>query len=171
MKLRLGTALFWGTLISVLTACTGDDQAEYSLTEKQGFETVAKLETVQGPIVIRLHPEKAPAHVENFLNLCGSGFYNGTYFHRVAPGFLIQGGDPLTRDDDPSDDGFGGSTYAGPNTVLRLESTDTTYRRGMVAMARGQSQDSAGSQFFILIADSVAFDQPYSVFGEVVEGL
>jgi peptidyl-prolyl cis-trans isomerase B (cyclophilin B) len=154
-----------------VASCSRNEIDKYALTDREGYETVARLETTQGEITIRFHPDKAPAHVTNFVNLCGMGFYDGTYFHRVAPEFLIQGGDPNTKDEDLSNDGLGGHAYAGPQTTLRTESQDTTCFRGAIAMARTEDVDSAGSQFFIMLAEASHLDGQYTVFGEVIEGI
>lgn len=160
------------TWLAFLASCSNEPAKDFTLTDEAGYETVARLETTQGPITIRFHSERAPAHVANFVNLCGRGFYNGTYFHRVSPEFLIQGGDPNTLDDDFANDGLGGHTYAGPQTTLRMEAPDHSgYSRGDVAMARTSQVNSAGSQFFILLSERASLDGPYTVFGEVVTGI
>jgi cyclophilin family peptidyl-prolyl cis-trans isomerase len=120
-----------------------------------------------GVIRIELLPEIAPATVANFAKLASEGFYDGTTFHRVIPGFMIQGGDPNSRDNrDPRDDGKGGPGYK-----IDAEFSDLPHVRGVVSMARGMSDDSAGSQFFIVQADSPDLDGQYTAFGRVVEGL
>jgi peptidyl-prolyl cis-trans isomerase B (cyclophilin B) len=154
----------------LLTGCL-DEDSDRSVTAQEGYEIVARLQTTQGEIVIRFDPAPTSVYVTNFVNLCGAGFYNGTYFHRVAPEYLIQGGDPNTKDQDPSNDGFGGHTYAGPQTTLRSGSGSTNLFRGDVAMAKTEDVDSAGSQFFIILAERAELDQQYTVFGEVVEGI
>jgi len=158
--------------ILFFVGCSRNEIQEFRLTSKEGLETIARLETTQGDIVIRFDPDRAPAHVVNFVNLCGMGFYDGTYFHRVAPGFLIQGGDPYTKDEDRSNDGLGGHTYAGPETTLRMElREDPTYNRGDVVMARTDEVDSAGSQFFVMLSSGDASLGDFTVFGEVAEGI
>ncbi len=127
---------------------------------------VAVIETDFGRIVFEFLPGKAPGHVENFKKLARSGFYDGTAFHRVIPGFMIQGGDPNSKDDDRSNDGFGGPGYK-----IKAEFNDVSHRRGVVSMARGSDPDSAGSQFFIVVADSTFLDGQYTAFGRVVEGM
>ncbi len=139
--------------------------------EGQGKSAIAVLETTQGRIHIRLFPAKAPEHVRNFIEHCQSGYYRGTYFHRVFPGFMIQGGDPNTRDGDKSNDGQGGYSWKGAGTYLKAEFNDVKHRRGIVSMARSDHPDSAGSQFFIMVADSPDLDRHYSAFGEVVSGM
>ena len=133
---------------------------------------IAVIETTYGIIVIQLFPDVAPAHVDNFVRLANEGYYDGTTFHRVIPGFMIQGGDPNSKDDDRSNDGQGGHSANGPNTVVNAEfSQDLTHKRGILSMARAQDPNSAGSQFFIVVADSNFLDQQYSIFGEVIEGM
>lgn len=129
--------------------------------------TIVDLETEKGTISIRFFPDKAPKHVENFVELARSGFYDGTRFHRVIPGFMIQGGDPNTKDSDAVHTwGTGGS---GKN--VEAEFNDVTHKRGIVSMARSQMPDSASSQFFIVVSDSKFLDNQYSVFGEVIDGM
>ena len=133
---------------------------------------IAVIETTYGIIVIQLFPDVAPAHVDNFVRLANEGYYDGTTFHRVIPGFMIQGGDPNSKDDDRSNDGQGGHSANGPNTVVDAEfSQDLTHKRGILSMARAQDPNSAGSQFFIVVADSNFLDRQYSIFGEVIEGM
>ena len=104
--------------------------------------------------------------MENFKKLARKGFYDGTTFHRIIPGFMIQGGDPNTKDDDPNNDGTGG-----PGHKIKAEFSDTPHRRGIVSMARASDPDSAGSQFFIVLKNSSFLDGKYTVFGEVIEGM
>lgn len=127
---------------------------------------VAVLDTSLGKIVIEFFPNAAPKHVANFKQLARSGFYNGTQFHRVIPGFMIQGGDPNSKDTDFSDDGTGKS-----GQLLKAEFTSIPHKRGIVSMARGGDPDSASCQFFIVHKDSPHLDNQYSVFGQVVNGL
>ena len=135
-------------------------------------DPIAVIETTYGIIVIQLFPDVAPAHVDNFVRLANEGYYDGTTFHRVIPGFMIQGGDPNSKDDDRSNDGQGGHSANGPNTFVNAEfSQDLTHKRGILSMARAQDPNSAGSQFFIVVADSNFLDRQYSIFGEVIEGM
>lgn len=119
-----------------------------------------------GEIRFELLPELAPKSVANFEKLAGQGFYAGTYFHRVIPGFMIQGGDPSTKNQDPRDDGKGGPGY----TIVD-EFSDYPHVRGTVSMARANRPNSAGSQFFIVHEDSPHLDGKYTVFGRVVSGM
>jgi peptidyl-prolyl cis-trans isomerase B (cyclophilin B) len=127
----------------------------------------AIIETKFGEIELEFLDDKAPGHVKNFLDLARKGLYDGTTFHRVIPGFMIQGGDPNTKDaTNRSTHGFGG-----PGFTIKAEFNDTAHKRGVLSMARGPNPDSAGSQFFICVADSAFLDRQYSAFGRVVRGL
>ena len=134
-------------------------------------ELVAVLETAQGTIVIRLRDDAAPKTAANFRKLVKESFYDGTYFHRVIPGFMIQGGDPNTKNADPNDDGMGGPGYTVP-AEIKLK-----HVRGAVATARlgdgaNPKRDSSGSQFFIDVRDQPSLDAGgYTVFGEVIAGM
>src|SRR5688500_1509909 len=128
----------------------------------------AVVETRFGEMEIEFLPDKAPGHVKNFLDLAKKGFYDGTTFHRVIPGFMIQGGDPNTRDAAGPRSRHG---TRGPGTNVKAEFNDTPHKRGIVSMARAQDPDSAGSQFFIVVKDSPFLDNNYTVFGRVVRGM
>ncbi len=143
--------------------------------EKAGQETRAVIETAHGAIEIKLFPDKAPKHVENFLRLAKDGFYDGTIFHKVVPGFKVQGGDPYTKINwntytgcCPDKRRFG---MGGPGWTVPAEFNDTPHKRGIVSMARFQDPDSAGSQFFIVIKDSPFLDGQFTAFGEVTKGM
>ena len=124
------------------------------------------IKTDFGSIKFSLPPDIAPETVRNFLELAKSGFYNGTLFHRVIPGFMIQGGDPNTKNPDKNMWGQGG-----PGFNLKAEFSPRSHLRGIVSMARSTDPDSAGSQFFIVTSDSTFLDRQYTVFGEVVDGM
>jgi peptidyl-prolyl cis-trans isomerase B (cyclophilin B) len=127
----------------------------------------AVIKTKYGEIEVKFLPDVAPKHVENFIKLAKSGFYNGTIFHRVIPGFMIQGGDPNTKDPNKKEVyGMGGPGYS-----VKGEFSETPHKRGVVSMARSQDPDSAGSQFFIVVEDSRFLDRKYTAFGEVVKGM
>jgi peptidyl-prolyl cis-trans isomerase B (cyclophilin B) len=128
--------------------------------------TEALIETNFGKIKIKLLPEIAPETVRNFITLTKSSFYDGTLFHRVIPKFMIQGGDPNTKESDKSVWGQGGPGYN-----LKAEFNSRSHLRGIVSMARSTDPDSAGSQFFVVTSDSTFLDRQYTVFAEVVEGL
>ena len=124
------------------------------------------IKTDFGDVRFSLLPDIAPETVRNFSKLAKSGFYNGTLFHRVIPGFMIQGGDPNTKNSDKSTWGQGGPGYN-----LKAEFNSRSHLRGIVSMARANDPDSAGSQFFIVTSDSTFLDKQYTVFGEVVDGM
>lgn len=133
----------------------------------------AIIKTKFGEMEMKFYPDLAPNHVENFIKLAKSGFYNGTIFHRVIPGFMIQGGDPNTKNSLRKETfGQGGpKDEKGNPIVLKAEFTDTAHKRGIVSMARGNEPDTAGSQFFIVVEDSFFLDRKYTVFGQVTRGL
>ena len=154
--------LGWSLLLGMGALFTPD---KASAEEAKGPKAIIK--TKFGDMEVVFFPEKAPKHVENFIALAKSGFYNGTIFHRVIPGFMIQGGDPNTKDlNKPETYGQGG-----PSQRLKAEFNDIPHRRGIVSMARTNDPNSAGSQFFIVVKDSNFLDGQYTVFGEVVKGM
>jgi peptidyl-prolyl cis-trans isomerase B (cyclophilin B) len=128
--------------------------------------TKAIIETKFGTITLKFFPEVAPGHVKNFVDLAKKGFYDGTTFHRVIPGFMIQGGDPNSKDPNKSKHGQGGPGY-----TIKAEFNDKPHKRGTLSMARAGHPDSAGSQFFICVKDSPFLDKQYTVFGEVESGI
>ena len=134
-------------------------------------ETVVTLKTNRGDIVLRFFPDIAPEHVRNFIAHSKSGLYAGCLFHRVIPGFMIQGGDPNSKDDDPANDGMGGYGYKGAGTNVPAEFSDRKHLRGILSMARSREPDSAGSQFFVMHGDAPFLDGKYSVFGETIDGI
>ena len=133
---------------------------------KKMSETKAIIETKFGNMELKLFPEVAPHHAANFIDLAEKGFYDGTTFHRVIPGFMIQGGDPHSKNPDRSKHGTGGPGY-----TIKAEFNEKPHKRGVLSMARAADPDSAGSQFFICIADSFFLDKKYTAFGEVVSGM
>ncbi|KJU84621.1 cyclophilin type peptidyl-prolyl cis-trans isomerase [Candidatus Magnetobacterium bavaricum] len=133
---------------------------------KKMSEQKVVIKTKFGDIKLKFFPDVAPNHVNNFIELTGKGFYNGTTFHRVIPGFMIQGGDPNSKDKDKSKHGTGGPGYN-----VKAEFNEKPHKKGTLSMARAQDPDSAGSQFFICAADAPFLDRQYTVFGEVTEGL
>jgi len=128
--------------------------------------STAIIETNLGTIAFKLLPDLAPETVRNFEKLARDGFYSGTLFHRVIPGFMIQGGDPNTKSGDKNTWGTGG-----PGHTIKAEFSSRSHHRGIVSMARAQDPNSAGSQFFIVTTDSTFLDRQYTVFGEVIEGM
>ena len=126
----------------------------------------AIVNTNLGNIQFELLSDIAPETVRNFIKLAKSGFYDGTLFHRVIPKFMIQGGDPNTKESDKSTWGTGGPGYN-----MKAEFNSRSHLRGIVSMARSSDPDSAGSQFFIVTSDSTFLDREYTVFGQVADGM
>ena len=139
--------------------------ADAGSTTKATISVASKGQAL-GDIVLKFFPDVAPGHVKNFTDLAKKGFYNGTTFHRVIPGFMIQGGDPNSKNPDRSMHGMGG-----PGHKVKAEFNSKPHKRGIVSMARSNDPDSAGSQFFICVADANFLDWQYTVFGEVVSGM
>ena len=133
---------------------------------KKMSEAKAVIETRLGNMEISFFPDVAPNHVNNFIELSKKKFYDGTLFHRVIPGFMIQGGDPNSKDSDRSKHGMGSPGY-----TVKAEFNNRSHKKGTLSMARSADPDSAGSQFFICIDDAPHLDGKYTVFGEVTSGL
>src|SRR3954462_8760250 len=128
---------------------------------------VAVITTTEGEMVIEFWPDVAPGHVENFKKLARQGFYDGTCFHRVIKGFMIQGGDPLTKDE-ASQSRWG---TGDPGYKIKAEFNDRPHVRGVLSMARSADPNSAGSQFFICLGTASSLDHQYTAFGKVIKGL
>ncbi len=143
---------------------TGEEPLYTAQYEPNGNE-IAVIKTPKGTIKFKFYSKDAPNHVAAFIELAKKGFYNGTKFHRVEPGFVIQGGDPLSKSDDPMV-GTGGPGYR-----LKAEFNSQKHLAGTVAMARSQDPDSAGSQFYICLGPQPALDGQYTVFGQVTDGM
>ena len=148
------------------TSATATTAAEENRPMDYYKDKVAELHTSAGEIDIRFFPDAAPNHVKNFIDLAEKGFYNGTKFHRVIPGFMIQGGDPNTISGATSTWGTGGS-----GKHLDAEFNSIHHARGIVSMARAQDPNSASSQFFICVDDAGFLDKQYTVFGQVTKGM
>jgi peptidyl-prolyl cis-trans isomerase B (cyclophilin B) len=127
---------------------------------------VALINTCHGQMVIEFWSDVAPGHVENFKKLAKKGFYDGTAFHRVVKGFMIQGGDPLTKDA-ANEDRWG---TGGPGYKIKQEFNDRPHVRGVLSAARSQDPDSAGCQFFVCLADAKFLDRQYTAFGKLIAG-
>ena len=163
--MSVGRTLVWLVMAGVVLLAAGSVRVQAQ--PARGKAPGAMIETKFGSMEIRFFPDKAPKHVENFIKLARSGFYDKTIFHRVIPGFMIQGGDPNTKDEkDKSKYGMGG-----PGSNVKAEFNDRPHVRGAVSMARSQDPDSAGSQFFIVVKDTPYLNGKYTVFGEVVKGM
>lgn len=214
MKSRIITGIIFVIGLAFLLQCGGKEKADYQPLSKVQIDSIKQIvkdapkepvqpnevgviETNYGTIVVEFFTDVAPNHAANFKKLANNGYYNGTWFHRVIPGFMIQGGDILSRDDDPGDDGTGGPGYS-----IDAEFNRKPHYRGRLSMARSQDPNSAGSQFFIVqnptltkkqiynaenrvgyeFPDSVVqkylevggypgLDNQYTVFGEVITGM
>lgn len=127
-------------------------------------QEVAIIKTVHGEMTVRFWDDVAPKTVENFKSLARKKFYDGTAFHRIVKGFMIQGGDPLSIKDDPM------VGTGGPGYQIKAEFSERPHVRGVLSMARSNDPDSAGSQFFICLADARFLDRQYTAFGELVGG-
>jgi peptidyl-prolyl cis-trans isomerase B (cyclophilin B) len=127
---------------------------------------VAIIKTTEGEMTVEFWPDVAPKTVENFKTLAKKGFYDGTAFHRIIKGFMIQGGDPLTKD--ASKESHWGT--GGPGHMIKAEFNDKSHQRGVLSMARSNNPDSAGSQFFICDGNASFLDRQYTAFGQVIKG-
>ena len=165
--LKVGICLLaWLLCLSPALAQVKDQKFSPEEIKKMA-ETSAVIETKFGSLTLRFFPHVAPNHVKNFIDLAKKGFYDGTLFHRVIPGYMIQGGDPNSRSPDRSTHGYGGPGYN-----LKAEFNKKSHLRGTVSTARRPDDvDSAGSQFFICVAPAPRLDGKYTVFGEVVSGM
>jgi peptidyl-prolyl cis-trans isomerase B (cyclophilin B) len=193
--LRIAVALACAVLVAPLAACAAAPSASASQSGSRPAATPDKqpsapadpaqkplhtsaykvngdekvvIKTTRGDITIKLYPKEAPNTVATFLEQATNKFYDGTTFHRVEPGFVIQGGDPLTKDPkaDPNLYGTGDPGYR-----LKAEFNSHKHDTGAVAMARAQDPDSAGSQFYITLAPQPMLDGQYTVFGQVTSGM
>jgi len=163
---KMGCALVvWLLLMSPALAEVKDKKFTPQEIKKMA-ETSAVIETKYGNMELKFFPDVAPNHVNNFIDLAKKGFYDGTIFHRMIPGFMIQGGDPNTKNPDRSKHGLGGPGY-----TVKAEFNEKPHKRGILSMARAANPDSAGSQFFICVANAPFLDRQYTVFGEVVAGM
>ncbi len=156
-----------GALVAAAVAiCAQPSSAEEKAEPAEEPDEVAILDTTMGTIVLEFFPDVAPNHVKNFKKLARDKFYDGTTFHRVIPEFMIQGGCPKSKDDDPSNDGTGG-----PGWTVKAEFNSRPHVRGTLSMARSADPDSAGSQFFICVARARHLDGQYTNFGRVIAGM
>ena len=164
------------TIFLTIVGCGTKKENKESVMDKE----IAVISTKFGDIKLEFFDEIAPKHVESFKLHAQNGYYDGTIFHRVIPGFMIQGGDPLSKSEDKSRHGTGGNAakYFGigdenseSSWDLPAEFSATPHERGILSMARSQNPDSGGSQFFICVADARFLDNQYTVFGKVVSGM
>ena len=157
--------------LSLAATAYGQPQLKTYKVSKQEVAAMAastaEIDTKFGKITLKFFPDVAPQHVKNFIELAKSGTYDQTVFHRVIPGFMIQGGDPTSKD--PAKRRANGT--GGPGYVIKAEFSSKPHKRGTLSMARTNIPDSAGSQFFICVKDTPFLDNQYTVFGEVVSGM
>lgn len=171
-KLLLTCAL--GLLIGLSAQAADESKStDKPATEPKKEETktvntneVAVIKTTEGEMVVEFWSDVAPKTVENFKKLAKEGFYDGTCFHRVIKGFMIQGGDPLTKD--PAKEAMWGT--GGPGYQIKAEFNKKSHTRGVLSMARSQHPDSAGSQFFICHGSPTFLDNQYTAFGKLIKG-
>jgi len=168
-RLRLPTTTLVGFfLMAGVSHAAGVKFRTFTQEEIDAMQkTQAVIHTKFGDMTLKFFPDVAPNHVDNFITLSKSGSYNGTIFHRVIPDFVIQGGDPNSKD--PANRAAHGT--GGPGYSLKAEFNSRPHKRGTLSMARSQNPNSAGSQFYICVADVPHLDNQYTVFGEVVSGI
>jgi len=167
--LGLFIAILMVSSIGFFNSSSAADKKEQSKGDSEMEKlknTRAVIETKYGKIELKFYPQAAPNHVKNFIKLAKEGFYDGTIFHRVIPGFMIQGGDSNTKGPNKGTYGTGG-----PGHTVNAEFSNISHKRGILSMARSMDPNSAGSQFFIVVKDSPFLDRQYTVFGEVVKGM
>jgi peptidyl-prolyl cis-trans isomerase B (cyclophilin B) len=160
----------FGLVAAIATVRADDTKTNTPNTASMSNPTnpteVAIITTTEGTMVVEFWPDAAPGTVANFKKLAEKGFYDGTAFHRVIKGFMIQGGDPLTKDAS-KEDAWG---TGGPGYQIKAEFNDHSHVRGVISMARSQDPDSAGSQFFICDGNPTFLDHQYTAFGKLIKG-
>jgi peptidyl-prolyl cis-trans isomerase B (cyclophilin B) len=164
MKLSILTATLLGLLFG--SALFGAEEKKEEKAPMNTSNEVAVIKTSEGEMVTEFWPDVAPQTVENFKKLARAGFYDGTAFHRIVKGFMIQGGDPLTKD--PSKERLWGS--GDPGYKIKAEFNKKSHERGVLSMARSSDPNSAGSQFFICLANVSRLDGQYTTFGKLIKG-
>jgi peptidyl-prolyl cis-trans isomerase B (cyclophilin B) len=157
--------LMLGALLLSATAFAADEKTDENKTTTAANE-VAVIKTSEGDMVIQFWTDAAPNTIENFKKLAKQGFYNSTIFHRIVKGFMIQGGDPNSKDP-AKEDSYGAG---GPGYKIKAEFNDHSHERGVISMAREPDPDSAGSQFFICLAPVTRLDHQYTTFGKLIKG-
>jgi peptidyl-prolyl cis-trans isomerase B (cyclophilin B) len=154
------------TICAGVVICNAQEAKQEKDTKAVNTNEVAIIKTTKGDMVIEFWPDVAPNTVENFKKLARSGFYDGTAFHRIIKGFMIQGGDPNTKDK-TKEDLYG---TGGPGYQIKAEFNNRKHERGVISMARAAHPDSAGSQFFICHGDATFLDGKYTAFGKLIKG-
>src|SRR3954466_15905537 len=160
MKSLIVVALFFSSAVFA-----AEDKKEEK-TPMNSSNEVAVIKTSEGDMVVQFWTDAAPKTIENFKKLARQGFYDGTTFHRIVKGFMIQGGDPNSKD--PAKENSYGE--GGPGYNINAEFNDHSHARGVISMARGPDPDSAGSQFFICVAPVHRLDHQYTTFGKLIKG-
>src|SRR6059058_5598871 len=159
-------SLFCCLIASALVATTVAEERKEEKTSVNTPNEVAVIKTSEGEMVVQFWTDAAPNTIENFKKLAREGFYDGTIFHRIVKGFMIQGGDPNSKD--PAKENSYGE--GGPSYKVKAEFNDHSHQRGVISMARSSDPDSAGSQFFICLAPVPRLDGQYTTFGKLVKG-
>ena len=154
------------SILGLLLASSALFGGEPAKATAGGKDEVAIIQTSAGDMVVQFWSDAAPKTIENFKKLARSGFYNGTTFHRIVKGFMIQGGDPLTKD--PAKEKEYGN--GGPGYTIKAEFNQHDHQRGVISMAREKDPDSGGSQFFICLASVPRLDGKYTTFGRLIKG-
>ena len=162
MKLLLLTGLATATLAIAFAA----EEKKEEKTAVNASNEVAVIRTNEGEMVVQFWTDAAPNTIDNFKKLAREGFYDGTTFHRIVKGFMIQGGDPNSKD--PAKESSYGQ--GGPGYQIKAEFNDHSHQRGVISMARSSDPDSAGSQFFICLAPVQRLDHQYTTFGKLIKG-
>jgi peptidyl-prolyl cis-trans isomerase B (cyclophilin B) len=155
-----------GLLITTVAVAFAAEEKKDEKTSVKTSNEVAVIKTSEGDMVVQFWTDAAPNTIENFKKLARSGFYNGTIFHRIMKGFMIQGGDPNTKDP-AKEDSYG---TGGPGYKIKAEFNDHPHERGVISMAREPNPDSAGSQFFICLGKVPFLDHQYTTFGKLIKG-
>ncbi len=152
--------------VLLASAVFGADEKKEEKTPMNSSNEVAVIKTSEGEMVVQFWTDAAPNTIDNFKKLARQGFYDGTIFHRIVKGFMIQGGDPNSKD--PAKENSYGE--GGPGYNIKAEFNDHGHDRGVISMARGPDPDSAGSQFFICLAPVHRLDHQYTTFGKLIKG-
>jgi peptidyl-prolyl cis-trans isomerase B (cyclophilin B) len=163
MKLWIFSGMVMALVVGAITLCAEDKKGNSAVN---GSNEVAVIKTSEGEMVAEFWPDVAPQTVENFKKLARAGFYDGTAFHRIVKNFMIQGGDPLTKD--PAKEQLWGT--GDPGYKIRAEFNKKSHERGVLSMARSSDPDSAGSQFFICLGNVSRLDGQYTTFGKLIKG-
>ena len=157
------TKILLTLLVSVASVAAQENKTEKTVNASN---EVAVIKTSEGDMVVQFWTDAAPNTIQNFKKLAKQGFYNGTIFHRIVKGFMIQGGDPNSKD--PAKENSYGA--GGPGYKIKAEFNDHSHERGVISMAREPDPDSAGSQFFICLAPVTRLDHQYTTFGKLIKG-